>query len=45
MQEGKKDETESFLRQTKKDLPDNPEAYHMLGDYYATYDLDKATTE
>ena len=24
MQEGKKDEIESFLRQTKKDLPDNP---------------------
>ena len=45
MQEGKKDETESFLRQTKKDLPDDPETYHMLGDYYATYDRDKATAE
>src|ERR1019366_340130 len=46
MQEGKKDETESFLRQTKKDLSENPEGYRMLGDFYfATGDLDKATTE
>jgi cellulose synthase operon protein C len=45
MQEGKKDETESFLRQTKKDLSDNPEGYRMLGDFYATYDVDKATAE
>ncbi|HEY6372196.1 MAG TPA: tetratricopeptide repeat protein [Candidatus Sulfotelmatobacter sp.] len=46
MQEGKKDETESFLRQTKKDLSDNPEGYRMLGDFYfAAGDLDKATTE
>ena len=45
MQEGKKDEIESFLRQTKKDLPDNPEAYRMLGDYYAAVDVDKATAE
>jgi tetratricopeptide (TPR) repeat protein len=46
MQQGKKDETESFLRQTKRDLSDNPEGYRMLGDYYfATGDLDKATTE
>ncbi len=46
MQEGKKDETESFLRQTKKDLSDNPEGYRMLGDfYYATNDLDKAIAE
>ena len=46
MQEGKKDETESFLRQTKKDLSGNPEGYRMLGDFYfATGDLDKATTE
>ena len=44
MQEGKKDDAESFLRQTKKDLPDNPEGYRMLGDFYfATGDLDKAT--
>jgi tetratricopeptide (TPR) repeat protein len=46
MQEGKKGEIESFLRQTKKDLADNPEGYRMLGDYYfATGDLDKAVTE
>jgi cellulose synthase operon protein C len=46
MQEGKKDEIESLLRQTKKDLADNPEGYRMLGDFYfATNDLDKATNE
>lgn len=45
MQEGKKDEAESFLRQTKKDLSDNPEGYRMLGDFYASYDLDKAIAE
>jgi cellulose synthase operon protein C len=46
MQEGKKDEIESFLRQTKKDLSDNPEGYRMLGDYYyAVGDLDKAVAE
>ena len=46
MQEGKRDEAESFLRQTKKDLPDRPEGYRMLGDYYfAIGDLDKAVVE
>ncbi len=47
MQEGKKDETESFLRQTKKDLSDNPEGYRMLGDFYFQIlgDIDKATAE
>jgi len=46
MQEGKRVETESFLRQTKKDIPDNPEGYRMLGDYYfASGDLDRATAE
>lgn len=46
MQEGKKDEIETFLRQTKKDLSDNPEGYRMLGDYYfASGDLDKAVAE
>ena len=46
LQEGKKDEIESFLRQTKKDLSDNREGYRMLGDFYfASGDLDKATTE
>jgi tetratricopeptide (TPR) repeat protein len=46
MQQGKKDETESLLKQTKKDLPDNPESYRMLGDFYfALGDLDKALAE
>lgn len=46
MQEGKKDETETFLRQTKKDLPDNPDGYRMLGDFYfASGELDKAVAE
>ena len=46
MQEGKKDEIESFLRQTKKDLAGIPEGYRMLGDYYlGVGDLDKADTE
>ena len=45
-QEGKKDEIESFLRQTKKDLAGNPEGYRMLGDYYyAVGDMDKAVAE
>jgi len=46
MQEGKKADIETFLRQTRKDLSDNPEGYRMLGDFYfATGDLDKATDE
>ena len=46
MQEGKRDEAEAFLRQTKKDLSDNPEGYRMLGDFYfAVGDLDKAVDE
>jgi tetratricopeptide (TPR) repeat protein len=46
LQEGKKTEVESFLRQTKKDLSDNREGYRMLGDFYfASGDLDKATNE
>ena len=46
MQQGKRDEAESFLRQTKKDLPDSAEGYRMLGDYYfAVGDLDKAVAE
>ena len=45
MHEGKNDEAESFLRQTKKDLSDNPAAYRMLGDYYATVNIDKAVSE
>ena len=46
VQENKKDEAESFLRQTKKDLAGNPEGYRMLGDYYyAVGDLEKAVAE
>jgi len=46
MQEGKKNDAESFLQKTKNDLPNTSEGYRMLGDYYfATGDLDKATTE
>jgi cellulose synthase operon protein C len=46
MQEGKKADAESFLRQTKNDLSNNPEGYRMLGDFYfASGDLDKATNE
>jgi cellulose synthase operon protein C len=46
MQEGKKDETETFLRQTKKDLADSPEGYRMLGDFYfANGELDSALAE
>lgn len=45
-QEGKNAEIESFLQQTKKDIPDNSEGYRMLGDFYfATGDLDKAFAE
>src|SRR5271166_266555 len=44
--EGKKSDAENFLKQTKKDLPDTPRAYRMLGDFYwATGDLDKAMAE
>lgn len=46
MQQGKRDEAEAFLKQTKKDLADNPEGYRMLGDFYfAIGDLDKAVAE
>ncbi len=45
-QEGKIDEIEPFLRETKKEMGDNSEGYRMLGDYYfATSQLDKATSE
>jgi len=45
--EGKKNEIEAFLQQTKKDLPNNSEGYRMLGNYYFQVlgDLDKATAE
>lgn len=46
MAEGKKTETEAFLRKAKTDFPDKSEGYRMLGDFYfATGDLDKATSE
>ena len=46
IQENKRDGIESFLRQTKKDMPDVPEGYRMLGDYYfAAGDMDKAAAE
>jgi tetratricopeptide (TPR) repeat protein len=44
--ERKREEAESFLRQTKNDIPDNSEGYRMLGDFYfATGDIDKAMAE
>src|SRR5215467_1172511 len=46
MQQGKRDEAEAFLKQSKRDLGDNPEGYRMLGDFYfAVGDLDNAYTE
>ena len=46
MAEGKKEEIENFLKQTKNDLADDSEGYRMLGDfYYAGGELDKATAE
>lgn len=46
MQEGKRDDAEAFLKQTKKELADNPQGYGMLGDfYYLIGDLDKAAAE
>jgi cellulose synthase operon protein C len=46
IQESKRDGIESFLRQTKKDMPDIPDGYRMLGDYYfASGDMDKAAAE
>lgn len=46
MQQGKRDEAEAFLRQSKKDLADNSEGYRMLGDFYfAIGDLDNAVAE
>ncbi|MFZ1136893.1 MAG: tetratricopeptide repeat protein [Candidatus Korobacteraceae bacterium] len=44
--EGKKTEAEEYLKQVKRDFPDNSAGYRMLGDYYRTTgDLDKATAE
>jgi len=44
--EGKKDQVIPLLQQTRKDIPDNSEAYRMLGDFYfANGDIEKATEE
>ena len=44
--EGKKAEAEEFLKQAKRDFPDNSAGYRLLGDFYfTTGDLDKATAE
>jgi cellulose synthase operon protein C len=46
MQEGKRQEIEPFLQQTKKEMADNSEGYRMLGDFYfANAEIDKATAE
>lgn len=46
MAQGKKAEAEALAKQVKHDLPDNPDAYRMLGDYYvAIADLDRAISE
>ncbi len=44
--QGKKAEAEDYLKQVKRDFPDNSAGYRMLGDFYRTTgDLDKATAE
>jgi tetratricopeptide (TPR) repeat protein len=44
--EGKKTAAEDFLKQAKRDLPENPVAYRMLGDYYfAAGDIENAAAE
>lgn len=46
MTEGKEIEAETFLKQAKKDLPDNSEGYRMLGVFYlSNRDFDKALQE
>jgi tetratricopeptide (TPR) repeat protein len=46
MMEGKGNQVEDFLKQTKSELADDSEGYRMLGDFYfATGDLDKAQAE
>ncbi len=43
---GRKTEAEDFLKQVKRDFPDNSADYRMLGDFYRTTgDMDKATAE
>ena len=44
--QGKKQEAEDFLREAKRDFPDTPAGYRLLGDFYSsTGDLTKATAE
>jgi len=46
MQQGRRDDAEAFLKQTKKDISGKPEGYAMLGDFYFAYnDFDKALSE
>src|SRR5260370_16941446 len=46
MAENKPGQAEEFLRQSKKDFPNNSVGYRMLGDFYiANNQLDKATAE
>jgi tetratricopeptide (TPR) repeat protein len=46
MREGKAADAEAVALKTKKDLPNNPDAYRMPGDFYiATNNFDKATAE
>src|SRR6266853_2131890 len=46
MAENKPGPAEEFLRQSKKDFPNNSVGYRMLGDFYfANNQLDKATAE
>jgi tetratricopeptide (TPR) repeat protein len=44
--QGKNSDAEEFLKNSKRDFPDNSAGYRMLGDFYfATAQLDKATAE
>lgn len=44
--EGKKAEAEEFLKQAKRDFPNNSAGYRMLGDFYSLAgELDKAVAE
>ncbi len=44
--QGKNAEAEEFLKQAKRDFPDNSTGYRLLGDFYfTTGDLSKATAE
>jgi predicted Zn-dependent protease len=46
MVENKPAQAEDFLRQSKKDFPNNSVGYRMLGDFYfSNNQLDKATAE